>query len=88
MAETLSKDSKVVIFDSAVELEDANVNNVKQGITVGNLNGFVKIGDKPTAQNAAAKQGELVFVPSEGGEGTLYIAKADNSWAKVALAAY
>jgi len=88
MAETLSKDSKVVIFDSAVELEDANVNNVKQGITVGNLNGFVKIGAKPASQTATAKQGELVFVPGEGSHGTLYIAKADNSWAKVALVAY
>ena len=88
MAETLSKDSKVVVFDSAISLDNANVNNVKQGITVGNLNGFVKIGAKPASQTATAKQGELVFVPGEGSNGTLYIAKADNSWAKVALSAY
>ena len=34
MAETLSKNSKVVVFDSAVNLEDANVNSIKQGATL------------------------------------------------------
>lgn len=76
MAETLSKDSKVVVFDSAVELEDANVNNVKQGVKAESLN-FIKIqaGDPSTA-----KAGELIFATTSG---KLFVATADDTFSEI-----
>ena len=37
MAQSLSTNSKIVVFDSNVNLDDANTNNVKQGATVGDI---------------------------------------------------
>jgi hypothetical protein len=82
MAETLSKDSKVVVFDSGVTLDDANVNNVKQGVTVGDLNGFVKV--KTTAgAPATGAIGEIVYNTADN---KLYICDAANTFLSVTLA--
>ena len=83
MAETLSKDSKVVVFDSAVELEDANVNNVKQGVTVGDLNGFVKVKTTSGAPSTGAI-GEIVYSTADN---TLYICDAVNTFRSVSTSA-
>lgn len=82
MAETLSKDSKVVVFDSAVELEDANVNNVKQGVTVGDLNGFVKVKTTSGAPSTGAI-GEIVYNTADN---KLYICDSVNTFLSVSLA--
>ena len=37
MANPLSTNSKIVVFDSDVNLNDANTNNVKQGATIGDI---------------------------------------------------
>jgi len=82
MAETLSKDSKVVVFDSGVTLDDANVNNVKQGVTVGDLNGFVKV--KTTAgAPATGVVGEIVYNTADN---KLYICDTANTFLSVTLA--
>ena len=78
MAETLSKDSKIVVFDSAVNLTDANVNSVKQGVTVENIGKFEKIADdlssvtKTDARAQALKFGESFLQISNSGA-TRYI---------------
>lgn len=82
MAETLSKDSKVVVFDSTVELEDANVNNVKQGVTVGDLNGFVKVKTTAGAPSSGAI-GEIVYNTADN---KLYICDSANTFLSVTLA--
>ena len=37
MAEALSTNSKLIVFDSGVNLDDANTNNIKQGATIGDI---------------------------------------------------
>lgn len=81
MAETLSKDSKVVVFDSGVTLDDANVNNVKQGVTVGDLNGFVKVKTTAGAPSTGAI-GEIVYNTADN---KLYICDATNTFLSVTL---
>ena len=73
MAETLSKNSKVVVFDSGVTLDDANVNNIKQGVKVESLN-FIKI---QSADPTSAKAGELIFGTDNG---KLFLATADDTF--------
>jgi len=81
MAETLSKDSKVVVFDSGVTLDDANVNNVKQGVTVGDLNGFVKVKTTAGAPSTGAV-GEIVYNTADS---KLYICDTANTFVSVTL---
>lgn len=73
MAETLSKNSKVVVFDSGVTLDDANVNNIKQGVKVESLN-FIKI---QSADPTSAKAGELIFATTSG---KIFLATADDTF--------
>lgn len=70
MAETLSTNSKIVVFDSGVNLDDANTNNVKQGATVGDIlalsgggGGATLVTDLPTFD--ATKIGEKVYFNGE-----------------------
>ena len=82
MAETLSKDSKVVVFDSGVTLDDANVNNVKHGVPVGDLNVFVKLKTTAGAPTTGAI-GEIVYNTADN---KLYICDSANTFLSVTLA--
>ena len=43
--ETLNKDSKVVVYNSDVELADKGVRKNHQGVTAADLGGFIKVKD-------------------------------------------
>lgn len=79
MAETLSKDSKVVIFDSTVNLTDANVNSVKQGVAVENIGKFTPIDTglsnvtRIDARAQALKYGESFVQSGNPNGGKLFI---------------
>ena len=79
MAETLSKDSKIVVFDSTVNLQDANVNSVKQGVTAENVGKFIPIDTglanvtRTSAQAQALKYGESFIQSGNPGGGKLFI---------------
>lgn len=80
MAETLSKDSKIVVFDSTVNLTDANVNSVKQGVAVENVGKFIPIDTtifpNPTRTDARAqalKYGESFIMSGSPNGGKMYI---------------
>ena len=77
--ETLNKDSKVVVYNSDVELADKGVRKNHQGVTAEALN-FVKI---QAAAPTVAKAGEVIVSTDES---KLYVATADNTFLEVALA--
>ncbi len=73
--ETLNKDSKVVVYNSDVELADKGVRKNHQGVAAEALN-FVKIvATAPTT----AKAGEVFYNTDDS---KLYIATADNTFAR------
>ena len=76
MAETLSKDSKVVVFDSAISLDDANVNNVKQGVKLEDLSFVTVVSALPT--ESTVKKGQI-FV-NTGDSNKISIAIADGNY--------
>lgn len=82
MAETLSKDSKVVVFDSAVELEDANVNNVKQGAKLEDLSFVRVVAGLPT--ESTVKKGQIFVDTSD--DNKISIAIADGNYVKLDVA--
>ena len=77
--ETLNKDSKVVVYNSNVELADKGVRKNHQGVAAEALN-FVKI---QAAAPTAAKAGEVIVSTDES---KLYVATADNTFLAVTLA--
>ena len=62
--ETLNKDSKVVVYNSEVELADKGVRKNHQGVAISELNGFIKV---------------VADVPAEGTVGDIVFATGDNS---------
>jgi len=77
--ETLNKDSKVVVYNSDVNLADKGVRKNHQGVAAEALN-FVKI---QAAAPTVAKAGEVIVSTDES---KLYVATADNTFLKVTLA--
>ena len=77
--ETLNKDSKVVVYNSDVNLADKGVRKNHQGVAAEALN-FVKI---QAAAPTVAKAGEVIVSTDES---ELYVATADNTFLKVTLA--
>jgi len=77
--ETLNKDSKVVVYNSDVELADKGVRKNHQGVAAEALN-FVKI---QAAAPTVAKAGEVIVSTDES---KLYVATADNTFLEVTLA--
>ncbi len=73
--ETLNKDSKVVVYNSDVELADKGVRKNHQGVAAEALN-FVKI---VTSAPTTAKEGEVFF---NTGDNKMYVATADNTFAR------
>ena len=58
--ETLNKDSKVVVYNSDVELADKGVRKNHQGVTAADLGGFIKV--KATAgAPSSGVEGDIVF---------------------------
>jgi hypothetical protein len=71
--ETLNKDSKVVVYNSDVELADKGVRKNHQGAAASSLN-FIKVqAGNPTA----AKAGEVIMATTSG---KLFVATADNTF--------
>ena len=58
--ETLNKDSKVVVYNSDVELADKGVRKNHQGVTAADLGGFIKVKDTAGAPSSGVK-GDIVF---------------------------
>ena len=76
--ETLNKDSKVVVYNSDVELADKGVRKNHQGVAAEALN-FVKVqGADPTT----AKEGEIIIGIDNS---KLFVAIADDTFLEVAL---
>ena len=73
--ETLNKDSKVTVYNSGVDLTDKTAAPKSQGVAAEALN-FVKIvATAPTT----GKAGEVFY---NTGDSKLYIATADNTFAR------
>ena len=73
--ETLNKDSKVVVYNSTVDLADKGVRKNHQGVAAEALN-FVKIvATAPTT----AKAGEVFY---NTGDNKMYVATADDTFAR------
>ena len=58
--ETLNKDSKVVVYNSDVELAYKCVRKNHQGVTAADLGGFIKVKDTACAPSSGVK-GDIVF---------------------------
>jgi len=58
--ETLNKDSKVVVYNSDVELADKGVRKNHQGVTAADLGGFIKVKDTAGAPSSGVKV-DIVF---------------------------
>ena len=71
--ETLNKDSKVVVYNSDVELADKGVRKNHQGVAAEALN-FVKVQE---ADPTAAKAGEVILATTSG---KLFVATADDTF--------
>jgi len=71
--ETLNKDSKVVVYNSAVDLVNKGVRQNNQGVAVEALN-FIKV---QAANPSTAKAGEVILATTSG---KLYIATADDTF--------
>jgi hypothetical protein len=71
--ETLNKDSKVVVYNSDVDLADKGVRKNHQGVVAEALN-FVKV---QAGDPSAAKAGEVIMAT---GSGKLFVATADNTF--------
>jgi hypothetical protein len=76
--ETLNKDSKVVVYNSGVELADKGVRKNHQGVAISELNGFIKVlADAP----AGGTLGDIVFTT---GNSSLNVHNGTN-WVRVSL---
>ena len=75
--ETLNKDSKVVVYNSDVELSDKGVRENHQGVVAEALN-FIKI---VAAAPTVGKAGEVFYNTADL---KLYVATADNIFARSA----
>ena len=71
--ETLNKDSKVVAYNSDVDLADKGVRKNHQGVAASSLN-FIKV---QAANPTAAKAGEVIMATDTG---KLFVATADNTF--------
>ena len=71
--ETLNKDSKVVVYNSEVELADKGVRKNHQGVAAEALNFIKTQADAPTT----GKRGELIYSSTEG---KIYLATADDTF--------
>ena len=71
--ETLNKDSKVVVYNSGVELADKGVRQDHQGVAASSLN-FIKV---QAANPTSAKAGEVIMATTTG---KLFVATADNTF--------
>ena len=76
--ETLNKDSKVVVYNSDVELSDKGVRENHQGVVAEALN-FIKI---VAAAPTVGKAGEVFYNTADL---KLYVATADNIFARSAV---
>ena len=76
--ETLNKDSKVVVYNSDVELADKGVRKNHQGVAAEALN-FVKV---QAADPTTAKAGEIIIGADNS---KLFVATADNTFLEVTL---
>jgi len=76
--ETLNKDSKVVVYNSDVELADKGVRKNHQGVAAEALN-FVKV---QAADPTTAKAGEVIVATNTR---TLFVATADDTFLSVGL---
>lgn len=79
MAKALSKDSKVVVFDSDTKLDDANVNNIKQGTKLEDLSFVRVVAGLPT--ESTVKKGQIFVDTADSNK--ISIAIADGNYVKL-----
>ena len=79
MAKALSKDSKVIVFDSDAKLDDANVNNIKQGTKLEDLSYVRVVSALPT--ESTVKKGQIFI--NTGDSNKISIAIADGNYVKL-----
>lgn len=82
MAKALSKDSKVIVFDSDAKLDDANVNNIKQGTKLEDLSYVRVVSALPT--ESTVKKGQIFI--NTGDSNKISIAIADGDYVTLGTA--
>jgi len=78
--ETLNKDSKVVVYNSDVELADKGVRKNHQGVTAADLGGFIKVAATVPADSAGVL-GDVIF---STGNSSINVHNG-TAWVRIAL---
>ena len=79
--EALSKDSKVVVYNSSTDLVDKGVRQNNQGVTVADLGGFIKVA-ATVPGDAAGVLGDVIF---STGNSSINVHNG-TVWVRIALA--